>query len=113
MSFTVRCPFCKTEMECPDEALGQVGICPSCNREIDLDDDRTVPPSDPGDPAAREIRNIRAAAIAAAPSVMPRVTWAWAFDFIFKLSVAAAVIDGIVAAGIWILFSLGRMLGNR
>ena len=110
MSFTVRCPFCKSEMECPDDMLGQVGECPSCGREIDLDDDR--PPVQPSAPHSSAVSAMRAAAIAAAPPTMPPVTFAWAFDFVLKITIAAVLIDGIVAAGIWLLFGLGRMLGR-
>ena len=106
MSFTVRCPFCKCEMECPDDMLGQVNKCASCGREIDLE------PVDPPvrQPAPRAASgsasnplSMAAAMIAAKSDTMPKVTWSWAFDFVLKLSVAAAVIDGVVLVAILIL----------
>ena len=107
MSFIVRCPFCKTEMECPDDMLGQVGQCISCGREIDLEPVGGSPvPAPDDDPAAREVRTMRAAAIAAMPSEMPRVTWAWAFSFVWKISVAVAAIDGAVWFAIWLVLYL-------
>lgn len=110
MSFTTVCPFCKAAMECPDDMLGQVGVCVSCGREIDLDDDRPVQQNVREDQAAREVRNMRAAAIAAMPSEMPRVTWGWAFDAVLKLTVAIIVIDGLLGAAIALLHAV---LGGR
>lgn len=107
MSFIIRCPFCKTEMECPDDMLGQVGQCVSCGQEIDLEPVDSLPaPVRDDDPAAREVRTMRAAAIAAMPSEMPRVTWAWAFSFVWKISVAVAAIDGVVWFAIWLVLYL-------
>lgn len=107
MSFTVRCPFCKSEMDAPDEALGLVAQCTTCGREIDLEPVGGLPvPVPDDDPAAREVRTMRAAAIAA---TMPRVTWRWAFDTVWKISIAVAAIDGIVWFVIWlILFLIDR-----
>ena len=104
MSFIVRCPFCKSEMECPDDLLGKVGVCVSCGREIDLDDDRPAAPGE--DPNAQAVRTMRAAALAAMPSEMPRVTWSWAFEAVLKITVAAAVIDGALSALIWMTIRL-------
>lgn len=101
MSFSVRCPFCKAEMECPDDMLGQVGQCISCGKEIDLDDDRPAAPSDTA--AAQAMRTIRAASIAA---TMPRITWSWAFDAVLKITVAVILVDGAVALAVWIIRSL-------
>ena len=60
MSFTVRCPFCHAEMECPDDVLGQVGQCVSCGREIDLEpvggSPVPVPAEDPNAQAV-DVRN--------------------------------------------------------
>lgn len=110
--FTVRCPFCKVELEAPDEMRGQVAQCASCGREIDLEPaDAPLPVV--ADDGGRTVRAIRAATLAVRSDTMPPITWGWAFDFVIKLTVAALVIDGIVAAGIWLLFGLGRMLGNR
>ena len=53
---------------------------------------------------------MRAAAIAAMPSEMPRVTWGWAFDAVFKLTVAIIVIDG--ALGL-ILGIIRGLMGSR
>ena len=75
MSFTVRCPFCKSEMDAPDEALGEVAQCTSCGREIDLEPVNAAPPAPVEDPNAHQIRTARAAAIASIPTTMPRVTW--------------------------------------
>lgn len=111
MSFTVRCPFCKAEMECPDDVLGQVGQCVSCGREIDLEPVDGSPVSVPyDDPDAREVRTMRAAAIAAMPSEMPRVTWGWAFDAVLKLTVAIIVIDGALGLILGIIHGL---MGSR
>ena len=110
MSFTTVCQFCKAAMECPDDMLGQVGVCVSCGHEIDLDDDRPLEQDVREDQAAREVRNMRAAAIAAMPSEMPRVTWGWAFDAVFKLTVAIIVIDG--ALGL-ILGIIRGLMGSR
>lgn len=111
MSFIVRCPFCKCEMECPDDMLGQVGQCVSCGREIDLEDDR--PPVQADAPHSSAISAARAAAIAAMPSEMPRVTFSWAFDFVLKITVAVVLLDGLCAVLIWSFVYLGRMLGSR
>ena len=108
MSFITRCPFCKSEMECPDKLLGQVGVCVSCGREIDLDDDRPAAPGE--DPNAQAVRTMRAAALAAMPSEMPRVTWSWAFEAVFKLTVAIVVIDGLLGAALALLHAV---LGGR
>lgn len=105
MSFTVRCPFCKSEMDCPDDLLGQVGQCPSCGKEIDLDDDRP-PARVQVDSGARSASMMRAAAIAAAPTTMPRITWSWAFDAVLKLTVAVLVIDGLIGLAFGILRGL-------
>ena len=64
MSFIVRCPFCKSEMEAPDDMLGQVGQCVSCGREIDLEPVDAAPAAPIEDPNAQQIRTARAAAIA-------------------------------------------------
>ena len=101
MSFVVRCPFCKAEMECPDDMLGQVGQCISCGKEIDLEDDRPVVPTD--DPNTQAMQAIRAVSIA---STMPRVTWSWAFSFVWKVSIAVAAIDGAVWFVIWLVLYL-------
>lgn len=112
MSFTVRCPFCKTEMECPDDALGQVGQCVSCGREIDLEpvDGSPVYQGESAAASPSPLSVARAAAIASAPSVMPRVTWGWAFDAVFKLTVAILVIDGLLGAALGLLHGV---LGGR
>lgn len=108
MSFITRCPFCKSEMECPDDLLGKVGVCVSCGREIDLDDDRPAAPGE--DPGAQAVRTMRAAALAAIPTEMPRVTWGWAFDAVFKLTVAIIVIDGALGL-IWGI--IRGLMGSR
>jgi hypothetical protein len=41
---------------------------------------------------------------------MPRVTWAWAFDAVFKLTIAIIVIDG--ALGL-ILGIIRGLMGSR
>lgn len=106
MSFIVRCPFCKSEMEAPDDMLGQVAQCTVCNREIDLEPVDAVPAAPVEDPNAQQIRTARAAAIASIPTTMPRVTWSWAFSFVWKISVAAAAIDGAVWFAIWLILYL-------
>lgn len=108
MSFTVRCPFCKCEMECPDDMLGQVGQCVSCGREIDLEDDR--PPVQADAPRSSAVSAARAAAIAAMPSEMPRVTFSWAFDFVLKITIAAALIDGFLGGMIWLFLFIYRSM---
>lgn len=110
MLFTVRCPFCKAEMDCPDDVLGQVGQCVSCGHEIDLEPvGGSLEPTSDDDPAAREVRTMRAAALASIPSEMPRVTWSWAFSFVWKISIAVAAIDGIIWFVIWlVLFLIDR-----
>ena len=116
MSFIVRCPFCRNELEVPDNMLGRVGKCASCGREIDLE------PIDPPvrKPAPRAASgsasnplSMAAAMIAAKSDTMPKVTWSWAFDFVVKISVAAAVIDGFVAVIVWIIVAMLRMTGPR
>ena len=102
MSFIVRCPFCKTEMEAPDDMLGQVAQCTACNREIDLEPVDAVPAAPVENANAQAVRNMRAASIAAAPAEMPRVTWSWAFDAVFKISVAIFAIWGIVMIVIYL-----------
>lgn len=109
MSFIVRCPFCKEEMECPDNTLGQVAQCISCGREIDLE-----PVG--GSPAAADdqtARAVRAAAIAGRMDTMPRVTWEWAFEAVWKISIAAAVIDGFIYLIIWLIMALVGQSSHR
>ena len=108
MSFIVRCPFCKAEMECPDDMLGQVGQCVSCGREIDLEpvDGSSSCSSEAESTASTPLAVMRAAALASITSEMPRVTWAWAFSFVWKISVAAAAIDGVVWFVIWLVLYL-------
>lgn len=108
MSFTVRCPFCKTEMECSDDMLGQVGVCPACNREIDLDDG--LPSESPAAPHISAVSAARAAALAAVPTTMPRVTFSWAFDFVLKITIAAALIDGFLGGMIWLFLFIYRSM---
>ena len=52
---------------------------------------------------------MRAAGIAFAPSTMPPITWSWAFDTVIKLSIAIAVIDGIL----WLVISILRQVFGR
>ena len=106
MSFIVRCPFCKTEMECPDDVFGQVGQCVSCGREIDLEpvDGSPVCASEAECTSSSPLAVARAAAVVS--STMPRVTWSWAFSFVWKISVAVAAIDGAVWFAIWLVLYL-------
>ena len=103
-SFTMNCPFCGRAMTAPEEMAGQTAQCPTCGEEVYLD---------PGDSArreeerrAQEIRTMRAAAVASQPATMPKVTWEWAFEFVLKVSIAAAVIDGIFFGLIWIALAI-------
>ena len=108
MSFIVRCPFCKSEMDAPDDALGLVAQCTSCGREIDLEpvDGSPACASESERTSSSSLAVARAASIAA---TMPRVTWRWAFDTVWKISIAVAAIDGIVWFIIWlILFLIDR-----
>ena len=103
MSFIVRCPFCKSEMDAPDEALGLVAQCTTCGREIDLEPADVVPDVParvPDDPAAQQARMMRAASITA---TMPRVTWSWEFDTVWKISIAIMLIDGFLGLIIYLI----------
>lgn len=106
MSFTVRCPFCKSEMDAPDEALGLVAQCTTCGREIDLEpvDGSPACASEAERASSSPLAVARAAAVIS--STMPRVTWRWAFDTVWKISIAVATIDGIVWFVIWLILFL-------
>ena len=97
--FQMECPFCNKEMNVPDEMAGQTAQCPSCGQEVYLEDRPPEPRRD--DARAQEIRTARAAAVAMQVTTMPKVTWEWAFEFVLKVSVAAAVIDGVLGALVW------------
>jgi hypothetical protein len=109
MSFIVRCPFCKSEMDVPNAVRGRVGRCTSCRHEIDMEPVDDPPPAHPNKAESTSLSPVaaaRAAVLAAQPTVMPRVTWSWAFDFVLKVSVAAALIDGLLAFAFGFLWGL-------
>jgi hypothetical protein len=101
------CPLCGKALEVDDDMSGQTAACPECGGEVYLDpddaarharEDRAAASS-----ASRDIQTMRAAGIAFAPTTMPPITWLWAFDTVLKLTIAIAVIDGILLLVISIL----------
>ena len=102
MTFDQECPFCGKTVSVPAEMTGQTAQCPNCNQEIYLEEPSPKSPA-ADERRADEIRTARAAMIAAMPTTMPKVTMAWAFDFVLKITVAAVVIDGLLSLVLWFI----------
>ena len=105
MNFTMDCPLCGKTLEVDDSMSGQTAACPECGGEIVLDPDDAARHAreDRARSASKDVQNMRAAGIAFAPSTMPPITWLWAFDAVLKITIAIAVIDGILLLIISIL----------
>lgn len=102
--FEMKCPLCNKLLSVDDDMAGQTATCPECGGEIVLDPDDAARHAreDRAQTASRDIQTMRAAGIAFSPSTMPPITWTWAFDTVIKLSIAIAVIDGIL----WLVISI-------
>ena len=104
MSFKQDCPFCGQTMDVPDELDGEVSNCPGCGQEVCFS--RESSEGGAGRTSAAPLAV--AAAVAARRDIMPEVTWSWAFDFVLKITVAAAVIDGVLVAAFLVLRALAH-----
>ena len=112
MSFTMECPFCRAKIEAEDEMNGQTAPCPQCGEEVFLDaaDARKQALARIESQPRRPSFSGAARAMDSAPAEMPRVTFAWAFEFVLKVSIAAAVIDGLLAACLFAFSMLFKSL---
>jgi len=108
MSFRMDCPLCGKALEVDDDMSGQTATCPECGGEIVLDQDDAARHAreDHARSASKEVQTMRAAGIAFAPTTMPPITWSWAFDAVLKITIAIAVIDGILWLCIRILYQI-------
>jgi len=111
--FEMKCPLCNKLLSVDDDMAGQTATCPGCGGEIVLEPEDAArharEDSAAASSASRDIQTMRAAGIAFTPTTMPPITWSWAFDFVIKISVAAAVIDGIL----WLVISILRQVFGR
>ena len=106
--FEMKCPLCNKLLSVDDDMAGQTATCPECGGEIVLDreDAARHAREDRARSASKDVQNMRAAGIAFAPSTMPPITWLWAFDAVLKITIAIAVIDGIL----WLVISILRQV---
>ena len=107
--FEMRCPLCNKMLSVDDSMAGQTAACPECGGEVYLDPEDAARHEREDKSLSRalaeqrtdevKVSTLRAAGIAFSSSTMPPITWSWAFDAVIKLSIAIAVIDGLI----WIL----------
>jgi len=102
--FEMKCPLCDKLLSVDDDMAGQTATCPGCGGEIVLNQEDAARHAreDHACSASKEVQTMRAAGIAFAPTTMPPITWLWAFDAVLKITIAIAVIDGVL----WLVISI-------
>ena len=95
MSFICVCQFCGAELEAEKSMIGDIVKCPRCHERIVIKEQGDNTP---------DIREQIVTMFA-----MPPVTWPWAFSLVFKITVAALVIDGLLFGFIYGFLFLARV----